>query len=107
MAAPNVIENVKPRSTRANVTPRWKNSSPGLASMTIAASTAGGGGSFSPPASRAAPHHVARNTANDRRRSISVSGDRVIECAGGKLLRRPDNFAAADCRQHAVENARV
>src|SRR5258705_1226334 len=107
MAAPSVIANVKARATRANVTPRLKTRRPELASVTIAASTAGGGGSFSPPASSAAPHHVARNTANDRRRSISVSGDCVIECAGGKLLRRPDNFAAADRRQHAVKNARV
>src|SRR5439155_11169338 len=107
MAAPSVIANVKARATRTSVTPRLKNSAPELASSTIAASTAGGGGSFSPPASSAAPHQVARNTVNDRRRSISVSGDCAIECAGGKLLRPPDNFAAADRRQHAVENARV
>src|SRR5258706_5521179 len=107
MAAPSVIANVKARATRANVTPRLKNSAPELASVTIAASTAGGGGSFSPPTSSAVPHQVARNTVNERRRSISVSGDRVIEGAGGKLLRRPDNFAAADRRQHAGENAGV
>src|ERR1035437_1742579 len=62
MAAPSVIANVKARATRANVTPRFKNSAPELASVTIAASTAGGAGSFSPPASSAAPHQVARNT---------------------------------------------
>src|SRR5229473_4147600 len=107
MAAPSVIANVKARATRANVTPRLKNSAPELASATIAASTAGGGGSFSPPASSAAPHQVARNTVNDRRRSISVSRDRMIECAGVKFLRRSHNFATADRRQHAVENARV
>src|SRR6266576_3068108 len=107
MAPPSVIANVKARATRANVTPRLKNSTPELASAAIAASTAGGGGSFSPPASSAAPHQVARNTVNDRRRSISVSGECAIECAGGKLLRPPNNVAAADCRQHAIENARV
>src|SRR6267378_478470 len=107
MAPPSVIANVKARATRANVTPRLKNSAPELASVTIAASTAGGGGSRSAPASSAAIHQVARNTVNDRRRSISVSGGRAIECAGVKLWRRPHDFATADRRQHAVENARV
>src|SRR5882672_7000675 len=81
MEAPSVIASVKARATRASVTPRLKNSAPELASATIAASTAGGGGSLSAPASRAAIHQVARNTVNDRRRSISVSGDRAIENA--------------------------
>src|SRR5450755_928867 len=107
MAAPSVIANVKARATRANVTPRLKNSAPELASATAAASTAGGGGSFWAPASSAAPHQTARNTANDRRRSISVSGDGAIECAGVKFWRRADQFAAADRRQHAIKNARV
>src|SRR5260221_746359 len=107
MATPSVIANVKARATRANVTPRLKNSAPELASAMIAASTTGGGGSFSPPASSAAPHQVARNTVNDRRRSISVSRDRMIECARVKFLRRSYNLAATDRRQHAVENARV
>src|SRR5258708_15731141 len=107
MAARGVIAKVKARATRASVPPRLKNRAPELASATIAASTGGGGSSFSPPASRAAPHQVARNTVNERRRSISVSGDCAIEGAGGKLLRPPDKFAAADRRQHAIENARV
>src|SRR6266478_9638318 len=107
MEAPSVIANVKARATRANVTPRLKNSAPEWASVIIAVSTAGGGGSFSAPTSRAAIHQVARNTVNDRRRSISVSGDRAVECAGVKLLRRPHDFATADRRQHVIENARV
>src|ERR1019366_1584231 len=107
MAAPSVIANVKARATRANVTPRFKNSAPELASVTIAASTAGGAGSFSPPASSAAPHQVARNTVNDSRRSISVSGGRMIECAGIEFICRTHDLAAADPCQHAVENARV
>src|SRR6266849_3999250 len=105
MEAPSVIANVKARATRANVTPRLKNSAPEWASVIIAVSTAGGGG-FSAPTSRAAIHQVARNTVNDRRRSISVSGDRAVECAGVKLLRRPHDFAPPDRRQHAIENAR-
>src|SRR5713226_8025186 len=107
MAAPVVIANVKARATRANVTPRLKNSAPELASAIVAANTAGGGGSFSPPASSAAIHQVARNTVNDKRRSISVPGDRAIECAGVKFLCRPHDFAAADRRQHPIQNARV
>src|ERR1700730_6905055 len=107
MAAPSVIANVKARATRANVTPRLRNSAPELASATAAASTAGVGGSFPAPASSAAPHQTARNTANDRRRSISVSGDGAIECARVQFCRRPDKFATADRRQHAVMNARV
>src|SRR6266851_4514611 len=107
MAAPSVIASVKARATRANVTPRLKNSAPELASATAAASTAGGGGSFPAPASRAAPHQTARNTANDSRRSISVSGDGAIECAGVKFCPRPDKFATADRRQDAIKNARV
>src|SRR5712675_2774522 len=107
MEAPSVIANVKARATRASVTPRLKNSAPEWASVIIAVSTAGGGGSLSAPASRAAIHQVARNTVNDRRRSISVSGDRAVECAGVELLRRPHNFATADRGQHAIENARV
>src|SRR5712671_4222417 len=107
MAAPSVIANVKARATRANVTPRLRNSAPELASATMAASTAGGGGSFCAPASSALAHQMARNAANDSSRSISVSGDGVIERTGSKLRRVPDDFAAADRRQHAVENARV
>src|ERR1700716_3001382 len=100
MAAPSVIASVKERATRANVTPRLKNSAPDLASATIAASTAGGEGSFASPASSAAPHQVARNTANDKRRSISVSGDRAIERARIKFARGPDDVGTADRRQN-------
>src|SRR6266699_6931925 len=107
MAVPNVIANVKARATRANVTPRLKNSAPELASVAIAASTAGGGGSLSAPASRAAIHQVARNTANDRRRSISVAGTGAVECAGIEFVRRSRHVAPADRRQHAIENTRV
>src|ERR1700730_2933585 len=98
MAAPSVIASVKARATRASVTPTLKNSAPELASATIAASTLGGGGSFASPASSAAIHHVARNTANDKRRSISVSGDRVIVCARIKFALRPDDVGTADRR---------
>src|SRR6266566_7800881 len=107
MEAPSVIANVKARATRASVTPRLKNSAPELASVIIAVSTAGGGGSFSAPASRAAIHQVARNTANDRRRSISVSGTGAVECAGIEFLRRSRHVAPADRRQHSIENTRV
>src|ERR1700676_4366634 len=107
MAAPSVIANVKARATRANVTPRLRNSAPELASATAAASTAGGGGSFPAPASSAAPPQTARKQAKDSRRSISVSGDGGIECARVQFCRRPDKFATADRRQHAVKNARV
>src|SRR5438132_285058 len=107
MAAPSVIASVKARATRANVTPRLKNSAPDLASAIIAASTTGGAGSLSPPASSAASHQVARNTANDSRRSISVSGDRAIERAGIKFVPRPDGLATAGRRQHAEQDARI
>src|SRR5882757_8614671 len=107
MEVPSVIANVKARATRARVTPRLKNSAPELASVIMAVNTAGGGGSFSPPASSAAIHQVARNTVNDRRRSISVPWDRAIERAGVKFWCRPHDFAAADRRQHAVQNACV
>src|ERR1700687_2367535 len=99
------MANVKARATRANVTPRLKNSAPDSAAVTIAASTAGGGGSFSPPASSAAIHQVARNTEKDRTRSISVLGDRVIECAGVKFRGWSYNFATPDLGQHAIKNA--
>src|SRR5229473_3283982 len=107
MAEPIDIASVKARATRASVTPRLRNSAPERASVIIAASTTGGGGSFSGPASSAAIHQVARNTMKDRRRSTSVSGDRVIERAGLELLRRPDQLAAADIGQHAIEHARI
>src|SRR5712671_7933157 len=107
MAAPSVIARVKARATRANVTPRLKNNAPDLASAITTVSTAGGAGSFASPVSSEAIHQVATNTANDRRFGTSVSRDRVIECAGIEFLCRPDKFAAADRRQHAIENARV
>src|SRR6266849_1682073 len=107
MAEPIDIASVKARATRARVTPRLKNSAPERASLIMAASTMGGGGSFSGPASSAAIHQVARNTMKDSRRSTSVSGDCVEECAGLELWRRPDQCAAADPCQHAIEHARV
>src|SRR6476619_415778 len=107
MADPSDIARTKARATRANVAPRLRNSAPDLPSALIAASTAGGGGSFASPASSEAIHHVATNTVNDRRRGTSISRDRVIERTGIEFLRRPDEFAAADRRQYAVENARV
>src|SRR3954451_11901773 len=107
MAAPRVIAKVKARATRANVMPRLKNNAPDLASAITTASTAGGAGSFASPVSSEPIHQVATNKANDSRFGTSVSGDRVIECAGIEVLCRPDQFAAADRRQHAIENARV
>src|SRR5712675_585979 len=107
MAAPSVIASTKARATRANVTPRLKNNAPDLASAITTVSTAGGAGSFASPVSSEAIHQVATNTANDSRFGTSVSRDRVVECTGIEFLRRPDKFAAADRRQHAVENARV
>src|SRR5438046_2231071 len=107
MAAPSVIARVKASATRANVTPRLTNKAPDLASVSMAASTVGGGGSFASPASSEAIHQVATNTANDSRRGTSVSRDRVIEGAGIELCCGPDEFAATDVSQHAVEDARV
>src|SRR6266702_3084490 len=107
MAEPNVIARVKASTTRSRVTPRLKNNAPDLASALVAARTTGGAGSFASPASSAAIHQVARKMANDSRRSTSVSGDRMIERAGIELLRRSNQFAAADPRQHAIENARI
>src|ERR1700688_2803631 len=107
MAAPTVIARMKAMATRAKVTPRLKNSAPERASAIMAVSTTGGGGSFAGPASSAAIHQVATNTRNDSRRSTSVSGNRVVEGAGLELLRRPDQFAAADIGQHAIEHARI
>src|SRR4051812_48696686 len=107
MAAPSVIARVKASATRANVTPRLKNSAPDLASASMAVSTVGGGGSFASPASSEAIHQVAKNTANDSRRGTSVPWDRVKECAGLEFWRRPDKFTAADLSQHAVEDARI
>src|SRR5712691_491909 len=107
MAEPSDIARTKARATRANVVPRLRNSAPDLASAIVAASTVGGGGSFASPASTEAIHQVATNTENDRRRATSISRDRVIERTEIEFWRRPDQFAAADRRQHAVENARV
>src|SRR6185295_7300979 len=107
MAAPSDIASVKASVTRANVTPRWKNKSPDLASAIMAASTVGGGGSFASPASSEPIHQLASSAANDSRRGTSASRDRAIECPGIEFGRRSDKFAAADLSQHAVENARV
>src|SRR3954464_9256527 len=107
IAAPSDIASVKASATRANVTPRWKNKSPDLASAIMAVSTVGGGGSFASPASSEPIHQVASSTANDSRRGTSASRDRAIECPGIEFRRRPDKFAAADVSQHAVENACV
>src|SRR5260370_30905309 len=107
MAAPSVIARVKARATRANVTPRLKNNAPDLASAIIAVSTTGGGGSFASPASSEAIHQVARNTANDRRRSTSFSRDWVIECTGIEFLPRPAKLPAANRRQYAIDYACV
>src|SRR6185369_5653112 len=107
IAAPSAIASVKASATRANVTPRWKKRLPDRASAIMAANTVGGGGSFASPASREPIHQVARSTANDSRRGTSASRDRLIECPGIELRRRPDKFAAADLCQHAVENACV
>src|SRR5260370_29887750 len=106
MAEPSVIASTKASATRSSVTPRLKNRAPDLASANVAASTTGGAGSFASPASSAAIHQVARKTANDKRRSTLVSGDRVIERAGIELLRRSNQFTAADPCQHPIENAR-
>src|SRR3954451_16101968 len=105
MAAPSVIARTKASATRANVTPRLRNRAPELASAVNAASTAGGAGSFASPTSSAAIHHVATNTANDSRRSTSISRDRVIEGAGIEFLRRPDKLAATGRRQYPIEHA--
>src|SRR5687767_440342 len=107
MAEPSDIARMKARATRASVAPRLRNSAPDLASAIIAASTVGGGGSFASPTSSEAIHQVATNTEKDSRRGTSVSRNRVIERTGIEFLRRPDKFAAADRRQHPVENARV
>src|SRR5579859_1464326 len=96
MAAPNDIAKMKAMATRARVRPRLKNSAPERASAMMAVSTTGGGGSFAGPTSSVAIHQLARNTRNDSRRSTSVSGDRVVVGAGLEVLRRPDQFAAAD-----------
>src|SRR5512139_2271702 len=107
MALPSDIASTKASATRASVAPRCRNSAPDDASATITLSTAGGEGSLAPPTNSAAIHQIARNRANDRRRSTSVSANRVIEGAGIELRHRPDQVAAADLGQHAIENARI
>src|SRR5215831_1099835 len=107
MATPSVIASVKESATRANVAPRLKNKAPELASAIIAFMTAGGAGSFELSTSRAAIHQVARNTANDTRRSTLVSGDQMKKCARVKFWRRPHEIAPADAGQHAIENTGV
>src|SRR5947209_19869993 len=108
IAVPKVIASVKAKATRANVTPRLRNRAPERASAIIAASTAGGGGNLSGPASNAAAHQVARNKANDRRRTISVRPrDRMIESTGIEFLRRPNDVRTAYCGQNAKEDAGI
>src|SRR5437773_2731818 len=107
MALPSDIARTKESATRASVAPRCRNSAPLDASATMTLSTAGGEGSFAPPTSSAAIHQIARNRANESRRSTSVSGDCVIERAGIELRRRPNQVAAAGLGQHAVEHARI
>src|SRR4029077_12713496 len=105
MAVPTVIARMKAMATRDRVTPRLKNSAPERASAMMAVSTTGGGGSFAGPTRSVVIHQLARNTRNESRRSTSVSDDRVVVGAGLEFLRRPDQFAAADINQHAIENA--
>src|SRR3974377_1909217 len=107
MATPSVIASVKASVTRASVAPRLTKSAPDLASATTAASTAGGGGRLAAPAGREATHQVTMNRARDNRRIGSFPGKGVVEGAGIELFRRPDEFSAADRRQHAIENACV
>src|SRR5437899_9459442 len=107
MALPSDIASTKARVTRASVAPRCRNSVPLDASAMMTLSTAGGEGSFAAPTNSAAIHQIARNRANDRRRSTSVSGDCVIEGAGIELGRRAHEVASAGLGQHPVEHARV
>src|SRR5215472_10704078 len=107
MALPSDIASTKASATRASVAPRCRNSAPDLASAIITLSTAGGEGSFAPPTNSAAIHQVARKTANETRRSTSVSGACVIERAGIELCCRPDQLGAPDLGQHAIQNACV
>src|SRR5262249_48566600 len=107
MAVPSVIASRKDTATRANVTPRFRNSAPLLASVIIACSTSGGGGSLALPMSSDAIHQVAMNTATDNRRIASASRHGVIKRARIKLRCRPDEVAAADFGEDAIENACV
>src|SRR3954453_12084295 len=107
MALPSDIASTKESATRASVAPRCRNSVPLEASATMTLSTADGEGSFGPPTNSAAIHQIARNRTKERRRSTSVSGDCVIEGAGVELGRRPDQVAAADLGEYAIEHARI
>src|SRR4051812_27245577 len=107
MALPSDIASTKASATRASVAPRCRNRAPLDASAMMTLSTAGGEGSFAPPTNSAAIHQVARNRENERRRSTSVSGDRVIEGAGIELGRRPNQVTSADLGEHAIEHARI
>src|SRR5580704_12672439 len=107
MAVPSDIASAKETTTRASVTPRFKNNAPVLACANMTCSTSGGGGSFAPPTSSEAIHQVTKNTATDTRRIASVSGDAVVEGAGIELRRGADQVAPSDLRQHAIEHARV
>src|SRR5512147_1593892 len=107
MTVPSVIASTKESATRASVTPRLRNSAPLLASVIIACSTSGGGGSLALPTSSEAIHQVTTNTATDSKRIASAPRYGVIERAGIKLRRRPDQITTADLLQHAIENACV
>src|SRR3954453_21078099 len=95
------------RATRPRGTLGLKKSAPDRASSMIAASTIGGGGNVEGPTKNVANHQLARKTTIESRRSTSVSEDRMVIGARLKFLRRPDQFATADIRQHAIKNARV
>src|SRR5580704_4335592 len=107
IAVPSDIASAKETTTRASVTPRFKNSAPVLACANMTCSTSGGGGSFAPPTSSEAIHQVTKNTATDTRRIASASGNAVIERAGIELRRGADQVTSANLGQHAIEYARI
>src|SRR6516165_4215360 len=107
MALPSDIASTKASATRASVAPRCRNSAPLSASATITVRTAGGEGSFAPPTNSAAVHQIARNRANETRRSTSISAGCVIEGAGIELRRGSDQIASADLGKHAIKYTRI
>src|ERR1700749_3137578 len=107
MALPSVIASTNESATRASVTPRFRNSAPVLASVSIACSTSGGGGSLALPSSSEAIHQVTTNNATDSRRIASLPRYGAIERAGIELRRGPDEIPTADLRQHPVEHTRI
>src|ERR1700744_3774173 len=107
MAVPSVIASTKESPTRANVTPRLRNKAPVLASAIIAIITVGGDGNLAPPTSSDAIHQVTTNRMAESRRTTSVSRCGVIERAGIKLGRRPNQLGPADFSEHTIENAGI